>query len=305
MELRVLKQGVVLFSYRFGQNFYYSLILQPFMKTYFEIIPASHYGEDCSLICEVSYEGISFAIKHEGDQKYIGLAVYHFDKSRPLVGYPIALEILFNSKSYLSKNYKKVSVVYSVPESVLIPFALYNSSTVGNAINLLYGDADSSGKIETDVISESQYYNCYRVGNGMAEVFEKYFPNASHWHQYSNLLGDAVNSKGKMQVIFYSYKLVVALYQNGKCLLVNTFPYQSVQDVSYYLLSVRNVFSLEDIDLEVSGYIEQESSLFQELYKYFTSISFKALPPFCEFTDEILQYPSHYFSHLFALDVCG
>lgn len=275
------------------------------MKTYFEIVPNSFYEEDCSMVCEMSYEGVSFAIKHDRDQRFIGLGVYHFDKSRPLVGYPIALDILINSRPFLNRKYHKISLVYSVKESVLIPFALYNRNTAANAVSLLYGDVDNREKVMTDVISESQYFNCFRVNNRVTEVLENHYPDAAQWHLYSSLVGSNKNSEAKLNVIFYSYKIIVAMYLNGRCMIVNTFPYQSAQDVSYYLLSVRNIFGLADVDLEVSGFIEQESSLYHELYKYFSKISFESLPEFCEFSEDIKQYPAHYFSHLFALDACG
>ena len=275
------------------------------MKAFFEIIPSSYYAEDCSLTCEVSNEGVAFAIKNESDQKFIGVGVYHFDKSRPIAGLPIALQILFNSKPHFQKEYKKSSIVYSLPESALIPFQLYKSDTCAQAVDLLFGDNAAHTEYLTDIVTESGYYNCFRVRKDILDVVNTRFSNAQVWHQYSGLLGSHSSAETKMYVIFYSYKMVVCVFKDSKCALMNTYPFQNAQDVAYYLLSVRKMLGLNDILLEVAGFIEQKSALYQELYKYFVDITFQRFPALCDFSDEIKQFPEHYFSHLFRMDTCG
>jgi hypothetical protein len=282
--------------------FYY---LAACMKTFFEIIPESFYEEDCALICELSEEGVSFCIKDVKEHKFIGAAVYNFDKSRPSAGFHIALKILFNTKPFLSRNYQKVTVVYSIPESTLIPFQLFDSTTASNALNLLFGNLSSDFLEVTDIITESGYYNCFRIRNDIQRVVDEQFPNRVSWHQYSLLLGRNPSGKSNMYVIFYSYKMVVSLFVNGKCRLINTYRYQIAEDVSYYLLALRQQNKVENIPVEVSGFIEKDSSLYTELYKYFQDITFAPLPSFCEYGESLSQYPAHYFSHLFELDPCG
>lgn len=274
------------------------------MKTFFEILPTSYFPEDCSLTCELSHEGISFTIKKINDQKFVGVGVYHFDKSRPQAGFPIALQILFNSKPSFTGKFRKTNIVYSLEESVLIPFQLYKSDTCTSAVDLLFGDNASQSEYLTDIVTESGYYNCFRIRKDILEVLNMQFPGALHWHQYSGLLGSYSSSEPKMLVVFYTYKMVVSVFKNGKCLLLNSYSFQNAQDVSYFLLSIRKMVGIDDIPLEVAGFIEQKSSLYNELYKYFLNISFQPLPSICEFNDEIMQFPSHYFSHLFRLDTC-
>lgn len=275
------------------------------MKTLFEIIPSPFYAEDCALICEVNYEGFSCAIKREKDQEYIGVAVYQFEKSTPRAGFPIALQLLFNSKEFLSQRYKRVATTFSVKESVLIPLALYNSRNNESALNLIHGDLHHGQTLLTDAITELGFYNTFRVNDTVYQTITNQFPESSMWHHYSVLISRQAQPVQKLFIIFYSNKMVVTLFLEGKCHLVNTYDFQSAEDVSYTLLNICQQFHLEDIELEVSGFIEKDSSLYQELYKYFSQISFSELPQLCKFSDAILAYPAHYFSHLFALDVCG
>lgn len=275
------------------------------MKTFFEIIPDSIYKEECSLTCEISGEGVSFCIRSIREQKFIGVAIYNFDKSRPRSGYHIALQILFGTKAFLSGNYQKVIVVYSTPESVLIPFPMFDRQTAGASLKLLHGDLHHDTVELTDLVTEKGYYNSFRVDEQVYKTIAHQFPERVSWHQRSLILGRHSSGDNKLYAIFYSYKMVVAVFIDGKCHLINSYPYQFAEDVSYHLLALREHYKTDDIPIEVSGFIEKESTLYAELYKYFQDISFSPLPAFCEYSDDILRYPSHYFSHLFELDPCG
>lgn len=275
------------------------------MKTFFEIIPDSFDSEECSLICEISDEGVSFCIKNMKEQKFIGVAVYNFDKGHSQAGFHIALQILFNTKPYLSKNYQKTTVVYSIPEATLIPFQLFNSRSVSDSLKLLFGNLHPDVTECTDLVTEAKYYIGYRVRNDLFRIIENQFPQHISWHQYSTMLGNYKLEQNKMFVLFYSYKMVVSLFVNGKCRLINCYNYQVAEDASYYLLSILKHNGIENISVELSGFIEKDSSLYLELYKYFKDITFASLPAFCEYSEDLLHYPPHYFSHLFLLDPCG
>ncbi len=261
-------------------------------------------AEKCSLICELSTEGLSCAIKDEEKNSFVGIATYHFDKSRPQAGFPIALQILFHQKEWLSQSFKKTTVVYSVEESVLVPFALYDSSQNNEVLNLVHGDLQTPSTLLTDVITKEGIYNVFRVSTPVYTAVQSQFPHAVSTHQYTGMLHQKERDKNKLSVIFYSQKIVVALFKNDKYYLFNSFNYRTAEDVSYTLLNICRQFEVPDIDLEISGLLEKNSALFKEIYKYFTNITFAVLPDGCKYSDDILQYPSHYFSHIFAFDSC-
>ena len=95
------------------------------------------------------------------------------------------------------------------------------------------------------------------------------------------------------------------LNKNGSLLFINTFSYNTNEDVLYILLNTCQQFEAENIAVEISGMIEINSILAEEIYKYFSSVSFAKLPAGCNFSEEIQRLPSHYFSYLFETDVCG
>jgi len=275
------------------------------MRTVFEILPASFDAKSCTLICEVSNEGFAFCIKDDINNSFLGLAIYNYDKTKPLVGLPIDLQIVFHEKKeILSQNFNKVFVVYSLPQSVLIPFSIYNSDRNTTIMNLMHGDLHLNEIVLTDLITEQSIYNCYRIPVALYEVLQEHYPNADSSHQYSLLLKKPVEETDKLSVIFYGQKLIVSLKKNGKLQLINSYKYNTPEDASYVLLNICHQTGNENIGLEISGLIEEDSSLYKELYKFFTDIEFAKLPDGFSYSEEIKNYPSHYFSYIFAIDSC-
>jgi hypothetical protein len=274
------------------------------MRPVFEILPASFDAENCMLLCELNNEGFSYCIKDEVKNIFLGLAIYHYDKSKHPVGFPIDLQIIFHQKKILSLNFKKIKIVYSLPQSVLIPFHMYNRENNRNLMNLMQGDLCQSETLLSDVITTQSMYNCYRISTSIYEALQNQFPQAESLHQYSLLLKEPVTSENKLCIIFYTRKIIVSLIKDEKYQLVNSYSYRSPEDVGYILLNLCHQFGIQNIRLEVSGLFEENSPLYKELYKFFTDINFKIFSEKTSVSEEIAKYPSHYFSYLFAIDSC-
>jgi hypothetical protein len=274
------------------------------MRPVFEILPASFDAENCMLLCELNNEGFSFCIKDEVKNIFLGLAIYHYDKSKHPVGFPIDLQIIFHQKKILSLNFKKIKIVYSLPQSVLIPFHMYHRENNRNLMNLMQGDLCQSETLLSDVITTQSMYNCYRISTSIYEALQNQFPQAESLHQYSLLLKEPVTSENKLCIIFYTRKIIVSLIKDEKYQLVNSYNYRSPEDVGYILLNLCHQFGIQNIRLEVSGLFEENSPLYKELYKFFTDINFKIFSEKTSVSEEIAKYPSHYFSYLFAIDSC-
>ena len=145
-------------------------------------------------------------------------------------------------QSLLSGDFKKVHMVYSFEESVLIPFSLYDSQENGNALNLIHGDLQSNTSILTDVITEKGIYNTYRVPTPLLLVIRSKFPEAVNRHQYSVLLKQVPAGGDKLSVIFYSKKIVLTLNKNGVAQFIKSFAYKTAEEVSYVLLNTCKQF---------------------------------------------------------------
>ncbi len=273
------------------------------MKKVFEILPVDLDPHKCILFCEVSNEGFSYSIKDIDENRYVSVAVFHFDKAIAKDEAGILSEGL-QGHSVLTGNFKKVHIIYSFPESVIIPFSLYSSHENDNVLDLIHGDLPGDTVTLTDIIAENGIYNTYRVPETIVNVLKYNFPYATNTHQYSILLKESAIAGDKIKLIFYPKKFVMYLKQDSVTRFVNTFSYDTAEDVSYILLNTCRQYEAENIPVEISGLIEENSTLYKEIYKYFSDVKLSILPAGCDYSEEIARHPPHYFSHIFAADLC-
>jgi hypothetical protein len=87
---------------------------------------------------------------------------------------------------------------------------------------------------------------------------------------------------------------------------MQSFEFVNQTDVAYFLLNCCNQLGLHQnsLSLQVSGFIEKESAIYNELAKYFSDISFEEIGDGIVATDKLEQYPLHYFSTLLKLAAC-
>ncbi len=271
------------------------------MKAVIEIIPGDIKAASCDLVCEVSTEGFSYLIQDCEANVFIATGVYHFNTA--IHGNHIAdLQKIFEEQELLCENFRNVNIIYSFPESVLIPFSLYNSRNNADVLNMIHGDFTENDVILTDMLLENKVYNCYRMPSEILREISNRFPSGKALHQYSVLIKRLSASGNKLSVIFYPQKIVLTAEKDGNLLLVNSFQYKNAEDVSYTLLNICRQFEIENPSLEVSGLIERDSALFKEIYKYFDPVTFTISPAETSFSKEMNQYPAHFFSLLFAFD---
>ena len=127
---------------------------------------------------------------------------------------------------------------------------------------------------------------------------------ATFTHQYSCLLKQLPPDGSLLKIIFYQNKVIITLLTNGKLQIIQAFNYVTAEDVVYHMLNICQRFNTEKINIELGGMIEKDSGLFIQVHKYFSMINFSELSPKLLYTENIKQFPPHYFSHLFANALC-
>jgi len=77
--------------------------------------------------------------------------------------------------------------------------------------------------------------------------------------------------------------------------------------VAYHLLNICNLHNIlpESITITLSGFVDMQSSLYEEIYRYFLNVQMEQLPQEVDITDEIKAYPTHFFSYLISLIQCA
>lgn len=274
------------------------------MNTVFNILSQKINPARSQLFIEVGLQGIALLILE--DNTFNSVVCFRFETNTTIKSVSGAIQEVLTAQPWLKQPFKKISILYTFPDSVLVPYELMNAQVNKEMLEFVYGDTHEE-TVKMDLILKPKLYNVYRIPSTVDSLMKGTFPSAMYTHLYS-VLPDIIKAddKAHLYVIFGSNNIIVLLKKAGKLQVIQNFSYKTPEDVAYHLLAVCNSFDVvaSESVLHISGMLDKVSSLYNELYKYFLLIEFEKLPENFQYADEIKDQPAHYFSHLFAVASC-
>jgi hypothetical protein len=280
-------------------------------KPAFDIIPADWDQEELlnsMLLIEISDKLFGYVIYNKHNKSMLGLRQYHLDVSteKPTIQ---ALNEIFANDGLLQQSWKEAVVIYNFPDSSLLPDEFFDLGMNKSITELLFGNAFRE-LILSEKIPAWDVYNIYRIKREIHGAMQQKFSAGRYWHYYSILLStidkEKQASSSVLKCIFYPEKFIVALITNQQLQLLQTYDYETPEDVSYYLLKISRQFNIVqgDLRVNVSGLIEEQSVLFSELLKYFEYLECDRIPETLETRGLLEGLPGHYFSPMLKMAVC-
>lgn len=206
------------------------------------------------------------------------------------------------------EHYADVLINYSFPQSVMAPSGFYTYEDGKKMLQLMYGD-EKEVAVLSEHLPEYQVYNVYEVPKRVHSWISMQFHSGKYWHHYSSVLKGMSGTEGGnvFMIDFKTGQFSVVVIKEQKLQLLQTFAYAESSDVLYYLLKICHLFSIspQAVLLVLSGLIDKESTLYRDLYNYFIYVTFKRNPDSIKLPHTFAKYPSHFFSSLFNLAICG
>lgn len=260
---------------------------------------------ECTLFIQISNYEISYwALKP--DYSCFALAVYHFTSGCTSEKAAENLKSIVAEQPLLQQSFQKVHCIHGFAEALLVPDRFMRGTDTNEMLDLVYGENGES-TTRKDFVHQQNLHNIYRVPKQVDDVVSQLFPSALNWHSYSLLSATIPDNANQLYCIFGPNYLVAQLVKNGKLQIAQQFDYKKPEDAAYYLLSICEQFdaTLTETDVLLHGMIDEQSNLYQEVYKYMPKVKFADLPATFVYEEGIKAYPSHYFSHLFEIASCA
>lgn len=256
------------------------------------------------LYIEAGEYGISFIVYEAESNTFTDVVVYHFPKEKRGVEFNMLIETILTSEPLLEEIYDKTYTIWSFNESVLLPDSLENDDTEKDMLDLVFGDI-SKEMVKKDFLTGRRVKNVYRVKKKAYGGLTNAFPQSEQTHQFTLLAGMETNSDC-LYCIIYPDQMVVMLKKRGDVQLVKNIPYSIPEDVAFHLLNICNGFDMDikKLTFVLSGMVDEGSNLYREVFKYFLVVEFGSLPVNYNYSEGIMDHPSHYFSHLFTQARC-
>jgi hypothetical protein len=211
-------------------------------------------------------------------------------------------ELLDYAKSnsrLLEKSYSEARIYYNLEEAVLVPVGQFNTSVASELVDVTFGNATSSRINVENINVHPGIVNVYRSRENWQEIIGRYFRAVTKRHLYSKLVEECVKGNTELKVILYKDSFTFIAAPGQQLRMARSFQYSDDADVLYHLLNSckQSDIVAAEMPLNISGFINEDSSLFSLLGKYFGALVIDNIHP----VDQHEQYPSHYFTHFFNL----
>lgn len=219
----------------------------------------------------------------------------------------LMMEIMRESR-LLDKSYTETKVYANSPFAVLIPAGQFNKQIAEDYLSVSFGEAHRQVMRYDELSADMGIVTAFRLEEEVPEQINRRLIMVEFHHVFSkmaeHLLQQDNKATDKIKVQFYYKHIIVGVMKNSQLHLVQFFNYQTPEDVLYYLLNICQQLGLHtaQVVLEISGMIDLQSALYNELNKYFATIAMeevnmKNLP------QDFHHYPPHYLSPFFNLAV--
>lgn len=263
---------------------------------------------DSQLLVEISHQSLNYVLYTRENRQLYLLRQYRMYTSADRSVSDL-LEEIIASDTIITHHADKAKIIYNFPAADLVPADYYTSDLKQSIAKVTDGDA-TGDLLFDEQVNGWNMYNIYRVSRDIHLLCKDKFKGSQYWHLYTMILLNAredTPANGYVcRLIFYNDKFIVACFRDRQLLLLQTFFYQTPEDVAYYLLLICKQLDIpkEEIILTVSGLIDAQSALFTELLKYFVEVQYDELPEQFETNELLKEYPQHYFSPLLKMSLC-
>jgi len=199
------------------------------------------------------------------------------------------------------ENCERAVICSAFPQSLLTPRQGYKNDYI--LLDVIY-DAHAQ-KYLKDEIPEWQINITYALPIPFFNSIKERFRFAEFFHAYTPSLKvyNGFTAADQIDIHFSTQYFRVVVKKDNHIQLAQTYSYKNPLDVVYYLLKICYEFSLDQsqVFVIVSGLIDKDSAMYNELYGYFLNLHFAQAPSYSLPENE---YPHHYFTSLYNLAAC-
>ena len=270
------------------------------MKIAFKIEPSADKNVELHLLMEVGDEDISYLIFSKSPFRVEGLYSLSLNKNTFPTDYTNEIANFVEQNSSLSAStFSSVTIFYNFSTSTLIPLEYFREEDKEEILAQLFVP-DKMRSCFQESCKDSDIKNIYSVPTAIHNSLLEKYPTAKFAHSSSFQVDK--NNESVLRCIIYNAGIKIIFFKEGQLQIVQYFDYVTPTDVCYHLLNVAERFETapSSIQLILSGMIDVNSTLYQEVYKYFLKINF-ANTSDINTAEGFEDLPSHFYHHLTAL----
>jgi hypothetical protein len=198
-------------------------------------------------------------------------------------------------------SFEKVVICFAYTQALLLPQQFEGDHV--SLTDIVY-DAMDHVHLE-DRIPEWQMAAAYAIPWELHKLVTGKFNQPVFFHTYTPALrkGNGYAAGDQIDIQFSPLFFRVLVKKEQKIQLMQTYSYKTPLDVVYYLLKICLEFGLNQTNtfLVISGLIDRDSALCEELNHYFLNLQFAIAP---DYSLPESDHPQYYFTPIYNLAAC-
>ena len=209
---------------------------------------------------------------------------------------------IINKSKILAEKNETAAIYLNTVDALIVPAEKFRNESIEPYLTAVYGNAEDSTFESDSIHIPSTPATIYRCSSKLDEVVRKLFSSFTYKHTYTKILENLL-SEDKMlmemlKVQFYPKTMVVTVIYGNKLMLIQSYPYNSPEDIIYYLLNIVQEFSLnvKSTPVEVSGTLDIASKHFELLENVFGRLSLETIAGEGIFKDHLNVSNAHFYT---------
>lgn len=267
--------------------------------------PASITGAD-QLLIEIGCNQVVLLVKGQLPKQLEAFEVFDIDTFRNR--WEDELAGVKKASQLLGRSYSNIVVYYNLPDALVVPESKFTVEAGRDYLDQIYGDS-SNDPAGYEELAMGSMVVTYRVKKAISEWVNHEFPSHKPSHIYSGmlneLLGRALPDANFIVIRFYTKHMVVAILKDRQLQLIQSFNYDTEEDILYYLLSLVQQFSLDPAisHAEVAGELDKRSATALQLPNLFGKVTWNESGDTGIFSKVLADHPVHYFTPYYKLGI--
>jgi hypothetical protein len=278
----------------------------PFLELFDETLDING-TENYQLSVQVSQDGFAFCILDTIRNKFVLIRAFEPEENK----YFNADQIndMISKDDFLTKHYKKVSVILPSQKFTIIPTQLFDPAKKDKYFTFNHNIEDGN-IIIVNKLRDPDAYLVSSVSKPVNDLIYSYYPGTHPFHHIVPLLSSVSHKRKSVHGNYIHIHIEkeffnLIIFDHSTLKFCNTFNYRNISDILYFVLKVfKNLNIKQEETIYFSGLAKESDDLSSEFSKYVRNIKFAE--PFGNFSFSYVfgDTDLHRFLNLFSVINC-
>jgi hypothetical protein len=248
----------------------------PFLELFDETLDINS-TENYELSVELSTDSLTFCVLDSIRNKFIMLRSSQSENNRKYSFEEIGEMI--GKDDFLTKKYKKVSIIMPSPKFTLIPSPLFDPGRKDEYFSFNHVQPENN-LVFNNKIADPDSFLVYALSQPLFDLVKNWWPGTYPFHHLKPLFEhfkDSRRNSGENYIHIHVerdfFNLIIYSHNNLK--FCNSFNYRNISDILYYILNIfKGMNFKQEETIYLSGQTERYDDLYSNLALYIRNVKF-------------------------------